>query len=404
VAGSSRAIADAPAAVSAAEVNKTFRLPHSRHSTLKERVLRPRASRSFDELHALRDVTFDVGRGEFYGIVGRNGSGKSTLLKCLAGIYSVDSGRINVEGRLSPFIELGVGFNAEMTARENVVINAIMLGLTRKEARARFDEIIDFAELREFVDLKLKNYSSGMSVRLGFAVAVQVSADVLLVDEVLAVGDASFQQKCFDQFDLLKAEGRTILFVTHDMTAVRRFCDRAMLIERGRLVNIGDPEDISREYGEINFGDAGHGTEPDTSLVAVRVLGAWCETRGERIVGQRQGQRCRACMEIEVTEAVDDPAFAIAFRNDVRHTIFVARSDVHGPTGRFEAGERAVISFEFDNWLAPSRYTLTPSVSVPSLGPNAVARRDDIGSLIVEADHWTGGVADLPHELEIRRT
>jgi len=384
-------------------VNKTFRLPHTSQSTIKERVLHPLESRKFDELRALQDVTFDVRRGEFYGIVGRNGSGKSTLLKCLAGIYSIDAGRINVEGRLSPFIELGVGFNAEMTARENVVINAIMLGLTRKEARARFDEIIDFAELQEFVDLKLKNYSSGMNVRLGFAVAVQVSADVLLVDEVLAVGDASFQHKCFDQFEQLKAEGRTILFVTHDMTAVRRFCDRAMLIERGRLVNIGDPEDISREYGEINFGDVGHGGDPDTRINAVGVLDAWCETDGERIVTQRQGQRCRACMEIEVKETVEDPAFAIAFRNDVRHTIFVARSDVHGATGRFEAGERVVIGFEFDNWLAPSRYTLTPSVSVPARGPEAVARRDDVASLIVEADHWSGGVADLPHELEIRR-
>ena len=385
------------------EFDKSFRLPHASQSTLKERVLHPLESRSFDELHALRDVSFDVRRGEFFGIVGRNGSGKSTLLKCLAGIYSLDSGRIDVKGRLSPFIELGVGFNAEMTARENVVINAIMLGLTRKEARARFDEIIEFAELEDFVDLKLKNYSSGMSVRLGFAVAVQVSADVLLVDEVLAVGDASFQQKCFDQFDQLKAEGRTILFVTHDMTAVRRFCDRAMLVEQGRVVNIGDPEDISREYGEINFGDAGHGDDAGVTTHAVRVLDAWCEQAGERVVEQRQGKRCRACMEVEMTEAVQDPAFAIAFRNDVRHTIFVARSDVHGPTGRFEAGERVVIGFEFDNWLAPSRYTLTPSVAVPSVGPEAIARRDDVASLIVEAGHWSGGVADLPHELEIRR-
>ena len=209
-------------------------MPHVRYSTLKERALHPfAASGSADEFEALRDVSFAAKRGEFFGIVGRNGSGKSTLLKCVAGIYALDSGTITVTGRLSPFIELGVGFNPELSARDNVLINAIMLGLSRREARARFDEILAFAELEEFVDLKLKNYSSGMSVRLGFAVAIQVEADVLLVDEVLAVGDAAFQQKCFDEFDRLKSENRTMLFVTHDMASVERFCDRGLVLERG---------------------------------------------------------------------------------------------------------------------------------------------------------------------------
>ena len=164
----------------------------------------------------------------------------------LAGIYEVDEGGIEINGRLSPFIELGVGFNPDLTARENVVINAIMLGLTRKQARERFDEIIAFAELEEFLDLKLKNYSSGMAVRLGFAVAIQVDADILLIDEVLAVGDAAFQQKCFDQFETLKDAGKTIVFVTHDMSSVEHFCDRAMLLERGELVAIGAPVRRSR--------------------------------------------------------------------------------------------------------------------------------------------------------------
>ena len=192
-------------------VHKRFRLPHQRYSTLKERALHPFASRTYDELHAVNDVSVDIAPGEFFGIVGRNGSGKSTLLKILAGIYVADEGEVAVTGRLSPFIELGVGFNPELTARENVMINGIMLGLTRKQARERFDEIIAFAELEDFVDLKLKNYSSGMSVRLGFAVAIQVDADILLVDEVLAVGDAAFQQKCFEQFQALKDAGRTIV-------------------------------------------------------------------------------------------------------------------------------------------------------------------------------------------------
>src|SRR5215207_4475779 len=175
------------------DISKTFRLPHQQYHTLKERVLHPGRARTYEEFHALRNVSMAIEEGEFFGIVGRNGSGKSTLLKCLAGIYRPDRGTIDVRGRLSPFIELGVGFNGELTARENVLINAVMLGLSRREAKARFDEIIAFAELGEFVDLPVKNYSSGMSVRLGFAVAVQVDADILLVDEVLAVGDAAFQ-------------------------------------------------------------------------------------------------------------------------------------------------------------------------------------------------------------------
>src|SRR5918999_323731 len=229
-------------------------------------------------LHAVDEVSFDVAPGEFFGIVGRNGSGKSTLLKCLAGIYEADDGHTIVRGRLSPFIELGVGFNPDLTARDNVIINAIMLGLTRKEARERFDEIIAFAELEDFIDLKLKNYSSGMSVRLGFSVAVQADADVLLVDEVLAVGDAAFQRKCFDEFERMRREERTILFVTHDMNAVERFCDRAMLLEAGRLLEIGAPDEIARRYSEVNFGSqGGAGGATGVELgVHARIKSLWC--------------------------------------------------------------------------------------------------------------------------------
>ena len=240
-------------AVTAAHVSKSFRLPHEQFHTLKERALHPFRSRSFDTLQAVNDVSFEILEGEFFGIVGRNGSGKSTLLKCLAGIYDTDSGALEVRGRLSPFIELGVGFNPDLTARDNVIINAIMLGLSRKQAHERFDKIVAFAELEEFMDLKLKNYSSGMQVRLAFSVAIQVDAEIVLIDEVLAVGDAAFQQKCFDEFARLKAEGRTIVFVTHDMGSVERFCDRAMLLEKGRMVDIGAPTSIARQYNELNF-------------------------------------------------------------------------------------------------------------------------------------------------------
>jgi len=246
--------ADAEPAVLVENVGKRFRMPAERVHTLKERALHPLRRRNAEDLVALRDVSFQVEQGEFFGIVGRNGSGKSTLLKCLAGIYAVDRGSIAVRGRLSTFIELGVGFNPDLAAADNIVLNGIMLGLSPREARRRVDDVIAFAELEEFADLKLKNYSSGMQVRLAFSVMIQVDADVLLIDEVLAVGDAAFQQKCFDVFNRIREEGRTVVFVTHDMGAVRRFCHRALLIERGDVRMIGEPDAVSDQYIELNFG------------------------------------------------------------------------------------------------------------------------------------------------------
>jgi ABC-type polysaccharide/polyol phosphate transport system ATPase subunit len=396
-----RRLAAAPTAVSVRSVSKSFRLPHQRFSTLKERVLHPFAARTEDVLEALRDVDCEVRSGEFFGVVGRNGSGKSTLLKCLAGIYALDSGEISVEGRLSPFIELGVGFNPDLTARDNVLINAIMLGLSKREAQARFDEIIEFAELQDFIDLKLKNYSSGMSVRLGFSVAIQVDAEVLLVDEVLAVGDASFQQKCFEQFDRMKGEGRTILYVTHDMGSVERFCDRGIVLERGEVVDEGPPEVITRTYSELNFGHARQ-TTPE-GQAAARIVSAWCEgSDGERIITSRQGEECAVCVEVEFGEPVDEPVFSVVIRNDVRHTILVLATDASGRrTGRFGPGDRRTVRFRFENRLAPSRYTLTPSVGAIGRSSDYYARAEDLATLMVQASALTGGVVDLPYELEI---
>jgi ABC-type polysaccharide/polyol phosphate transport system ATPase subunit len=234
-------------------VHKRFEIPREQVNTLKERVLHPLRRSPTDALQALRGVSFAVRPGEFFGIVGRNGSGKSTLLKCLAGIYRVDAGEIYVNGRMSTFIELGVGFNPDLPARDNAMLNATMLGLSPREARRRFDSVVDFAELREFVDLKIKNYSSGMLVRLAFSVMIHVDADVLLIDEVLAVGDAAFQQKCYEEFERIRRSGATVLFVTHDMSAVQRFCDRALLLEHGRPVELGEPERVGNRYLELNF-------------------------------------------------------------------------------------------------------------------------------------------------------
>jgi ABC-type polysaccharide/polyol phosphate transport system ATPase subunit len=238
-------------AIAVDHVSKTFALPHEQRTTLKEHFLHPTRHRTIEQQRALDDVTFHVKAGEFFGIVGQNGSGKSTLLKILAGIYRQDSGTIRVGGKLSPFIELGVGFNTELNARDNVLVNATLLGLTRRELDDKFDAIIAFAELERFVDQKLKNYSSGMQLRLAFSIAIQVPFDVLLLDEVLAVGDAPFQEKCFATFDRLQAEGKTIVLVSHDLLTIKEYCDRVLLIHRGRSVAVGDPADVIRRYEEL---------------------------------------------------------------------------------------------------------------------------------------------------------
>jgi ABC-type polysaccharide/polyol phosphate transport system ATPase subunit len=332
-------------------------------------------------------------------------------LKCLAGIYTTEGGAMEINGRLAPFIELGVGFNPELTARDNAIINAIMLGLTRREAEARLPEIVAFAELEEFMDLKLKNYSSGMHVRLAFSVAIQVDADILLIDEVLAVGDANFQQKCFDQFTRLKREGRTIVFVTHDMGAVERFCDRAMLMERGRVLQIGDPGSIARHYNELNFrrvrAEAREQGGPEALRRApvAELLGAWFESGdGETAVQMAQGEQCRVRMEVRFHQRTENPLFAVALRNDLGHTAFATSTQLgHGPTGCFDAGELAVVRLSFENWLSPGRYRLTASVTRDGIGADAFDLREDISSLIVHAGLSGGGAVDLPHRFEISR-
>jgi ABC-type polysaccharide/polyol phosphate transport system ATPase subunit len=396
-----------PPAVRIEDVHKSFKLPHQHYSTLKERALHPFASRTYDELHAVDGVSVDIGAGEFFGIVGRNGSGKSTLLKCLAGIYPTDRGEITISGRLSPFIELGVGFNPELTARENVIINAIMLGLTRKQARERFDEIIAFAELEEFLDLKLKNYSSGMSVRLGFAVAVQVDADILLVDEVLAVGDAAFQQKCFEQFQALKAAGRTIVFVTHDMSAVERFCDRAMLLERGKVVHIGEPHTVAREYNQLNFGRLKHvdvegERHGDRSA---EIVHAWFEDGNyKRQTAFAVGHFCHVCVEVLFHEEMTNPIFGWALRNDDGLTVFATSSQFDfRETGTFAAGETVVLRVGFPMRLAGNRYTLSPSVARAGSGQDVVDIREDLVSMLVHTTRSSGGVVDLEQVFDLRR-
>lgn len=216
--------------------------------SVKEHFLNPFRRVKQEKFVAVDDLSFEIQKGEFFGIIGRNGSGKSTLLKLLAGVLSPTSGEIIVDGKLIPFLELGVGFNPDLTARENVFLNGAILGMTRKQLEEKFDDIIAFAEIEDFIDTQIKNFSSGMYVRLAFAIAMQAEADIYLIDEILAVGDFSFQQKCFNLFRELKEKGKTFVFVTHDLGSVRKFCTRAMYIKNGKQINIGDPEKVIKDY------------------------------------------------------------------------------------------------------------------------------------------------------------
>jgi ABC-2 type transport system ATP-binding protein len=355
---------DRPVVIEVRGIEKTFHTPTHRIDSFKERATHPFMRIAYREQQVLRGVSFDVHKGEFFGIVGRNGSGKSTLLKIMSSIYRADRGRIRVAGRLAPFIELGVGFNPELTSRENVVLNGVMMGLDRREAARRLDAILDFAELREFTDLKLRNYSSGMMVRLAFAVMVEADADIMLVDEVLAVGDAAFGQRCMDVFHARRRAGRTLVLVTHDMSTVESLCDRAMLIDDGEVRYLGDPGETAMRYYRVNFAGAYGSSEADSSGgtwdVNVSLVDAWIEgAAGERVATIEERDPIRLRIVLEARRDLDAPVFAIHVYNEQGQVVFgFNRKLAHGAGLPDEvlAGRRVRLAGEIENRLTPGRY------------------------------------------------
>jgi len=357
--------ATAPVAIEVRHVEKVFRIPEHRVDTLKERAAHPFTRAVYRQLHALHDVSFDVRRGEFFGIVGRNGSGKSTLLKILASIYRADGGRVRMAGRVAPFIELGVGFNPEMTARENVQLNGVLFGLGRRQAARILDAVLDFAELREFVELKIKNYSSGMMVRLAFAIMVQADADIMLIDEVLAVGDAAFGQKCMDIFYERRAAGKTIVLVTHDMATVQALCHRAVVIDDGELQYKGEPEETALRYFRLNFGGApGEMCEADKPAperppaldLNARLLYAHLRgAAGETLANLEQGDPIRLDAAVQAAHDLVSPIFVVHVRNADGLVVFAFSRTLEGSVA---TGERIRLAGEIENRLVPGSYSL----------------------------------------------
>jgi lipopolysaccharide transport system ATP-binding protein len=231
-------------------VSKVFSIPHEKRDTLKDKFVNIFNKTYYEKFYALENINLQIKKGEFVGIIGLNGAGKSVLLKIIAGILHPDRGHVRVNGAISPFLELGVGFQLELTAKENIYLYGAVLGLSKKEIREKFDKIIKFADLEKFVDTKLKNFSSGMQARLGFSTAIQAEAGILLVDEVLAVGDVDFQKKCFKVFNRFKKEGKTMVFVSHNLGAVEKFCDRCIFLESGKVIADGNTKKVIKKYLE----------------------------------------------------------------------------------------------------------------------------------------------------------
>jgi ABC-2 type transport system ATP-binding protein len=341
-------------------VYKDFYLPKEKSNSIKSSVVHvfKKRDKSIDTQHALRNISFEIKKGEFFGIVGRNGSGKSTLLKILAEIYTPTKGSVKTNGRLVPFIELGVGFNPELTGRENVYLNGALLGFSKSEIDARYDEIVEFAELEEFMDQKLKNYSSGMQVRLAFSVATRAEADILLVDEVLAVGDAEFQRKCFQFFRKLKKDKKTVVFVSHDMGAVKEYCDRAILIEESRIIEKGRVSNVASAYTKLFIPEEER--NGDTSANIKRWGDKAIQYTSVKLNKKNltyDDKQIQVTAQYKVSKDIENPVFGFSIKNGGGTTLFGTNSKlVNTETSEFKKGDVGSIVWTVPNILNDGEY------------------------------------------------
>ncbi len=333
-------------AVDVRNVSKRFRLAHGQYNTVKERLIHGGRRKSTEDFWALREVSLTVREGETVGILGRNGSGKSTLLKCICGVLQPTDGEVAVRGKMAGLLELGAGFQQDLTGRENIYLNGSLLGMSKREVDRVFDAIVDFSELEEFIDGPVKFYSSGMYVRLGFAVAVNVDPDILVIDEVLAVGDERFQRKCVDRVKQFQEEGRTILLVTHSADTVRSICDRGVVLSHGRLVGEGEPGEATRIFREGLMAEGAGMSIADPAVPAAPGSNAGGLDEGERPVRFRSVHRVYSgdnsvpymCtgddltirVEFEALYPTDDVVFSLEIRNEENYTIMRTDTTIIG--------------------------------------------------------------------------
>lgn len=384
-------------------VSKDFILPHEEVSTLKSLftgMLRSR-DKTREMQHALRDISFEVKKGEFFGIVGRNGSGKSTLLKILANIYQPTRGSVTTKGRLVPFIELGVGFNGELTGRENVYLNGAMLGFSRKEIDDMYNDIVSFAELERFMDQRLKNYSSGMQVRLAFSMATRSEADILLVDEVLAVGDADFQRKCFNHFKKLKKENKTVVFVSHDMNAVREYCNSAIMIEQSRIVHAGAANEIATEYVRL-FNIVGQKSRKDRE-------GSGKERWGDGVLEftsvavKVHKDFVTLDMSVKANGDIEEPVFGYLIKDSAGHDLMGSNTKIKQlKTGTIHKGEHPQLTWKIPNVFNDGVFFITAAV-VREDGVTQCDWWDNAASFTVYREDKTPYAINPDAEVELTR-
>lgn len=388
-------------AIKVGGVYKNFVLPHQRSNTIKSLFtnLTQKHNKGSEVQHALKDISFDIKQGEFFGIVGRNGSGKSTLLKILAGIYQPTSGQVQTKGKLVPFIELGVGFNMELTGRQNVYLNGAMLGFSHSEVESMYDEIVKFAELERFMDQKLKNYSSGMQVRLAFSMAVRAEADILLVDEVLAVGDADFQRKCFEYFKKLKKAKKTVVFVSHDMEAVREYCDRAVLIEKNSIIASGTPAEVTKHYTKLFTAKEGARSGPDTA-------------RDER---WGDGSAITSSVNVDVKEEeivinqlikaksnLEAPIAGFRLRSSAGMAISGTNTKIERqPVPDLKKGDTVKVTWSFPNVLSDGEYIVDPSI-IRDDNITVCDWWDDAVQFVVNKQRHLPYPVDMPFEVKVK--
>jgi ABC-2 type transport system ATP-binding protein len=388
-------MSDKEIAISVKNLSKDFKLPHERQDSIKSRILNPR-KQTFEVFHALKDISFEVHKGEFFGIVGRNGSGKSTLLKTLGGIYQPSNGTLQVNGTLTPFIELGIGFNPELSGRENIFLNGAILGLTRKEINKYYDEIVAYAELEKFMDQKLKNYSSGMQVRLAFSIAMRAHNDILLIDEVLAVGDADFQRKCFETFKSIKQSDKTVVFVSHDMNAIREYCERAIMIEDGKIVASGSPDVVANDYIQLFNKDASAGPV---------ISGRWGDLKAEvsNVKVLSTEEALEVSFEVSAKEDITNPIFGLIIKDiDNNHLIDSNTKWSKVATGSMNGGKRCSVTWKFKNVLKTGKYSLTVAAA-HSNGLGYYDWQDDAVTFNVYRKKETAGLIAIDDKITIKK-
>lgn len=392
-------MADNEIAVKIQDLSKTFKIPIEASNGIKQKLVNTlKGRKGHREFTPLNDISFEVKKGDFFGIVGRNGSGKSTLLKTIAGIYAPNEGLVQVNGTLVPFIELGVGFNPELSGRENVFLNGALLGFSHNETEGMYDDIVDFAELADFMEERLKNYSSGMQVRLAFSIAIRARADILLLDEVLAVGDAAFQRKCYDYFMSLKGEKQTVILVTHDMSAVRQYCDRAIMIEKGQIVKSGDVEEVAQEYQKLFIQNEEFG--PDDEMR---------DTWGEGgidiydVTAKVSDDSIRITTAYKATKDLPPPIYGITLYNKAGTNILEANTlKEHVKTKAISKGDKFTIEWEFANILSDGSYSLSAACCDQSI-TRYYQWLNHAASFKVEKYEGTAGVVDPIIKATVKR-